>query len=202
MKTLDKQNIWMITNWEKLRRLENAMNQARGNCTKLIGQIHASVKRRFPALDRNETYFSPNEIRDYGGQAAFSSGKWPYKYPKWRTGIYVSGISLDALTEEKQIEPAIFIWVGVGENKRDERVEVLRARITQKAKKIFANKNLQWKSNDDDWRVCLIYPLLEERSKLIELLVKSEGKGFVDCMVNHINRMAAFIPIMDEVLTK
>jgi hypothetical protein len=36
----------------------------------------------------------------------------------------------------------------------------------------------------------------------LDLLVKKDGKGFIDCMVNHVSRMAAFVPIIDEVLAK
>jgi hypothetical protein len=203
MKTLDKQNIWMIANWEKLHQLENALNQTRENYVKVFGEIHNVVKQRHPALNRLDTYFSPNVIRSYGGQAAFSSRKWPYKYESWPTGIYIWGISLDELSGEKQIEPAVSIWVGAEQNKRDKRVEILRSRLAKKAKKIFAGKNLQWRSNDDeDNRICLIYPLPEERSKLIDLLVKKNGYGFVNYMANHVSLMAAFIPIIDDVLAK
>lgn len=200
MKTLDKQNIWMIANWEKLYRLENALNQTRENYVKMFGEIHNVVKQRHPALNRWNTNFSPNEIRSYGGQASFSSTKWPYKYENWPTGIYIEGISLDELTGEKQIEPAIYIWVGT-DNKRDKKVEIVRSRLGKKAKKIFAGKNLQLRSNDeDDYRVCLVYPLPEDRSMLMDLLVKKGGYGFVRCMANHVNLMGTFIPIIDEVL--
>ena len=45
----------------------------------------------------------------------------------------------------------------------DKRVEILRSRLAKRADKIFAGKNLQWKLHDDeDSRVCLIYPLPED----------------------------------------
>ena len=51
MKTLDKQNIWTIANWEKLHRLEHAMNQTRENYTKVFGDIHKVVRQRHPELN-------------------------------------------------------------------------------------------------------------------------------------------------------
>jgi CRISPR/Cas system-associated protein Cas5 (RAMP superfamily) len=205
MKTLDKQNIWIIANWEKLIRLEDAIGRTRENYVKVFGEIHKVVKQRHPALNRMTSHFSPKEIRDYEtGQAAFSSTNWPYKYESWRTGIYISGISLDELSGEKQTEqPAITIWVGTDDKIRDKKVEILRRRLSERSKKVFAGKNLQLKSVDgEDYRTCLMYPLPEDRSKLLDLLVKRDSKGFIDCMVNHVNLMASFIPIIDEVLAK
>jgi hypothetical protein len=168
----------------------------------VFGEIHNVVKQRHPALNNLEINYSPYVIRNWGGQVAFSNRKWPYKYEEWPTGVYICGISLDELSGKKQIEPSVSIWVGTEKNKADKRVEILRSRLTQKAKKIFEGKNLQWKSNDDDdHRVCLFYPLPEDRSNLIDLLVKKNGKGFVNCMAEHVNLMGAFISIIDEVLT-
>src|ERR1035438_2999329 len=98
MKTLGKQNIWTIANWEKLHQLEDAMNQTRENYTKVFGEVHKVIRQRHSELNRLEIYFSPNAIRSWGGQAAFSSNKWPSKYESWPTGIYIWGVSLDDLS--------------------------------------------------------------------------------------------------------
>jgi hypothetical protein len=43
------------------------------------------------------------------------------------------------------------------------------------------------------------YPLSEPREELLEMLLKDDAGGFIDCIVAHFETLSGFIPVMDEI---
>jgi len=200
MKTLTKQDEWLISRWRKARQLEDCMDATRQRYMNLFGQVHKLVKKCSPSLDRWDSHMRPREIRQWGGNVTFSKSGWPCTSATWRTGINIWGLSLDELTAANPPTPEACIWLAVHEE-TDKRVDNLRRRLAARAPQIFKNHRIQWSQEDEDKQICLVYPLRERPSELLAMLTKDE-KSFVDCIAKHVKLLSEFIPVMDEVLIK
>ncbi len=199
MKTLTKQDFWLIQHWTKVRQLEDSMDAARQRYEGLFGEVHKQVRKGYPALDRWDSHMKPREIERWGGQVGFSKSSWPRNSATWPTGFYVWGISLEELTAENPPVPAASIWLAINK-KTEKRMDSLRRSLAVKAPHIFKNRRIQWRSQDEeDDQTCLWYPFPEEPSKLLEMLRKDE-RSFVNCIAKHVELLAGFIPVMDDVL--
>lgn len=177
------------------------MDAVRQRYEGLFQEVHKRVRKRCPALDRLDLHLKPSEAKQWGGQAAFSKSSWPCTYSTWRTGFSIWGVSLDELTAANPPEPDAHIWLAV-EKQADKRVGTLRRRLAAKAPRIFKNRRILWRQDEEDDRVCLWYPLPEGTSGLLALLSKDDGESFVDCIAKHVELLAGFVPVLDAVLLK
>ncbi len=201
MKTLHKQDQWLIKRWAKACQLEESMNSARQRYAALFTEAHKHVKKSHPALDSLNLHLEPRNVQGSGGQVAFSKTTWPTPWPTWPTGIYIWGITLDELTAESLPVPQACIWLASAK-KADKRIDVLRRRLAAKAPHIFKSRRIQWNQEDeDDNRICLWYALPEGRDGLLQMLSNNE-QSFVNCIAKHVGLLAAFMPVMDGVLLK
>lgn len=200
MKKNEEDN-WLIENWGRARQLETAMNATRERYEDLFTAIHKSVKQNHTALHM-KIHMRPRDIREWwGGSVVFSKAGWPPGRGTWRTGFYISNISLDELASDKIPEPVVSIWFGG--NKNDKRIEDLRRRITTKAPQVFKDQKVNYRNDDDeDNRTLLLYPMPEGKKQLLKMLYEGKEKQFKDCIANHINLVCGFIRILDELLTK
>jgi hypothetical protein len=190
---------WLIERWEKLRQVENAMDGTRQRFESLFREVHKKVRQNHPTLDRMNVHLNPKEVERWGGNVVFSRGSWPYDLENWRTGIDVWGITLDELSSEINADPSIYIFFQV--KKSDPRIETFRRRIAAEAPRVFENKNLKWKTTDeDDNRTLLWYEMPEGKKKFFKMLCDGQEQDFIDCIANHVDIMCGFIPVLDKLL--
>ncbi len=199
MKMNDKDS-WLIERWEKASQLENSMNATRERYKDLFAEIHKSVKQIHPELDRMDIHLSPIEIENWGGGVVFSKARWPSDLATWRTGFYISNISLDELASDKAQEPNVSVYFQGGKN--DKRIEDTRHRITIEAPKVFKGQKINLRYDDEDNRTLLWFQMPEGKKQLLKMLYGGKEKQFEDCVANHINLMCGFIPVLDKLLTK
>jgi hypothetical protein len=205
---MNKTDQWLIKNWAKATNLESAMRSARQHHKELFDEVHRLVKRDHN-LDCCDIHFEADRVNNIGGEVCFSNSDWPHlpSYKTWRTGIYLWRVSLDELTNERDFTPEVYIWFAIlhrkTNNRENKQLEILRKRLAAKAPSVFKKRNINWKSdNEEDNRICISYPLPEKCSQLRELLLKDNGRGFVECIASHVKMMAGFKSVLDEVLTK
>lgn len=200
MKTLTKQDYWILKRWREARQLEDCMDTARERYVGLFGEVHKQVKKHTPALDRWDPHMKPREIEEWGGNVVFSKSAWPCTSTTWRTGFYIWGVSLEELTAENPPAPGAYIWLAVN-SQTDKRIDILRQRLAAKAPDIFKGRQIQWSQHEEDSQTCLWYQFPEGNSQFLKMLTRDE-KSFVDCIAKHIKLLSGFMPVMDAVLIK
>ena len=207
---MNKQNLstrdrWMIENWAKARQFEDAMESARNYYEQLFDKVLEKVKKKHPGL-RNHTprrlskRVAEGDWEDGGGCAAFHSPKWRRDRPSWPSGIWISNISLDELVMERAPAPNSSIWLSVSKSSV-KRIGKLRDRLLTKARRDRGCRNLDFERQDESSpRTCLCYDLPEERSELLDMVLRDDGQPFVNRIAQHVETMARLLQGSDDFL--
>jgi hypothetical protein len=197
---MNKTDSWLIERWGKVSQLETNMNATRERYNDLFAEIHESVKQIHPELDRIDIHLSPIEIQNWGGSVVYSKAVWPSDWATWRTGFYISNISLDELASDKSPEPNVSIFFQGSKN--DKRIEDMRHRITRESPRVFKRHKINLRYDDEDNRTLLWFQIPEGKKQLLKMLFGGKEKQFEDCIANHIKLMCGFIPVLDKLLIR
>ena len=74
--------------------------------------------------------------------------------------------------------------------------------VRQAAEKLLSadERNLCRLDSDDD--CALIYPILQSKKELLEMLVEGTSQKFIDCLVGHLDFVTRFTPVLNKVFEK
>jgi hypothetical protein len=118
----------------------------------------------------------------------------------WPPGIWICNISLDELVTERADAPTDSVYLGFDKYNR-RRPEELRKRLRERTQRDprwrALNFNTDYESQHEPW---FYYDLLEEQAELLDMVVRDGGRPFVNCIVEHVERMAGLLEGLDGFL--
>lgn len=202
---LSTQDRWLIKKWEKARQFEDAMASVRQHYENLFSKVWQRVKKKYPELQE----YTPHRLADKmpegyyddgGGCVGFSHPKWLRAWNRWPSGIWLSNISLDELVTELAPAPNVSIWLSVSKED-DKRIEKLRSGLRLRRTRVGNRRSPRFQEHDEtDETVCLFYDLQENGSTLLKMVLQDDELHFVDCMANHVERMARLLQGLEHLL--
>ena len=78
-----------------------------------------------------------------------------------------------------------------------------REKLYAASKELLTRKERELAFEEKPGEECALwYHLPEKQAQLLEMLVANDGRGFVDCMVGHIDLLARFTPVLDKILVQ
>lgn len=171
-------------------RLEGAMAAIRQEYYLFWDNIFKRVQKKHPHLDWPDNRSSDKKWAQFG----IGKRDWPSAWPNWPSGFYVANISFERLCSPKEENPCAGIWIQPPKKLRID-LESIRKPFIQKAERLLGMK-LRDESKSD---IGLYYDLPESREALRGMLVRKKEAKFADCMVEHFEKLAKTIPLVDEV---
>jgi len=191
---------YLVQNWPQACRVEEAMKAVRLGYVEIGDRVLETVRESHPELDWSENCLKRGVCIQIGRK-------------KWQRGddhgcIGIEYISLDDLTaDHPDDEPFIGIWTGE-QKKPFTNVKGIK-RIEATVKKLLAEEEIdRWNwadlsdyddESNDLYQYEFYYYLPEKRTELLEMILKDDGREFVDCLVKHFESYVRFIPVLDEV---
>jgi hypothetical protein len=194
---------YVVKNWQQASKIEEAMKSVRLLYAEIGERVVVAVQDSHPELDWPENSLKRSSTLGIGKK-------------KWARGdshayIGVEYIGLDELTADSpEDEPFIGIWTG---EQRQPLTDVNGIkRIQAAAEELLTKDELdswEWsKASDYDdesndlYQCQFTYYLPEKRTELLDMILKDEGKPFVECLAKHFESYARFFPVLDEVFAK
>jgi hypothetical protein len=123
---------------------------------------------------------------------------WRTKSHYYISGFWIGEIRIEDLTSEEEHSPDRTVWGNHPDVTID--LDAAKKKLRDAAESILSKEELR--RADLDWGkgiAGITYPIMQPRAELFELLIKDDSRGFVACMVAHLESMAKFTPILDEI---
>jgi hypothetical protein len=185
MPTFSEPQQFLLQNWTDARLLEDEMEKVRREYNGILDRVLEQVAAKHGALD-----YSKKRIKDgwiHVGKDKWGKGSEP-------SGFYIEDLRLDDLTSAEKERPWKCVWFVEPDIDEKEAERQLR----EAGSKEKEPPDLKWEGNKWGWT---LWCSLEQSNKeLLELLVKNNARGFIDCMVAHFEWLTKFTPIVDEIL--
>jgi hypothetical protein len=189
--------LYLLRQWQSARLMEESMETIRVKYDSLFQKTVDAFRARHEELNNPQVYVKQFWDTGYAGvgRKAWCSGNY-------NPGFYLYNLRLEILSDETQDAPYAYIWLGSAK-KTDADLAAARERIRLAASKLLTKEELQRCKMDDPDKGCpLYYYLPESRNDLLNMLTMGDGQHFADCMTAHLELLARFTPILDEVLLK
>lgn len=190
---------YLLQNWEQSCNVEKSMKEIRAKYVAICDKLIEAFKDTHEELD-----WSENNAKSLG---SISIGR-----EKWQTNdnyasIGVECIKLESLSNSKSEHP--FIGIYLGESKKPAMNAEQIRRLCSKARTILTIDQLAQCGEEepcDDYSDCgyayQIWYYLPDKADLLNMLLDGDGQRFVDCLMEHFEVFAKFIPVLDEVFSK
>ena len=184
---------YLVTRWDDARHLELSMEEVRRKYAGLFGRIAEAVASRHKRL--SQSYI---RVTQHWADGVFGIGD-----QRWRTksgdlqGFYIEGLRLEVLASEEDSP-----WAGIWISKIDGReMAAAREKLYAASKGLLTRRERELAFEEKPGEECALwYHLPEKQTQLLDMLAADDGRGFVDCMVGHIDLLARFSPVLDRIL--
>lgn len=194
---------YLLQNWGQACKVEGSIKKIRKKYAEIADVVLASIQERYEGLDRCE-----NNVKNIGSILIGCE--------RWQTAgnyawIGAEYLNLENLSGSDSERP--FIGVYTGELKKPAmNVEQLR-HVVSKATAILTEDQLAECGEEedtlyhaDDVSDCVyqyqLYYSLPDKRELLNMLLDGDGQRFVDCLVEHFQVFAKFIPVLDEIYSE
>jgi hypothetical protein len=193
--TFNELDQWLLLNWKSARQLEVSMNEVQDKYKTVCERVINVVQEELRELDNCRTHLE-------SGHLVFAKEKWSVGYKTWPPGLWIWNISLDNLTADDRNAPCAAIWLNDPKGNNFDLQEA-RTKIQKTSVDLVNGEKSKYSFDDkSDHSTLLWYNMPESRQELGQMLVDSESKKFVECIVSHVMILARFIPVLDEILLK
>ena len=202
---LSKQDLWLIRNWERARQFEEAMASAREHYEQLFYKVKDKVKEKPTDLGVCQPYQLSEKVPEAdwkysGGCVGFCKPKWRGDWNSWPPGIWIWNISLDELVTERADAPTASVYLGFGKYPR-RRLEELRKRLRKRTQRDSGWRELNFNTDHESQREPWFYYYLpQERTELLNMVVRDGGRPFVNCIARHVQLIADLLEGLDDFL--
>ncbi len=189
---------FLLQNWSEAHRMEKTMEGVRSKYKELFDRVVEAVTESHPDLDQNRYYVT----QFWGdGSVGFSRITWPGNdmHP---AGLWIWNLRLEVLADDTQEAPRPSIWIGpkvaksVGVD-----VEEARSRLLTAAVNLLAPDERDQVTDENLGESLLAFKGPSKR-ELLEALVQGDGDDFVRRLVEQVDLMSRFVPVLDEVFTR
>lgn len=186
---------FLLNNWSNARLLEQSMEKISEAYDQVFGEVLDAVHEQHEELDCH----APHATDDYR-EVGIGKQTWPRRWPNWPSGLYISNIALENLVVEDEDVPKAGVWVDL-RAEGQEATQPAELKLREGAKKILGARETKGFSIElkPKRTVGLTYPLPETRRELFDLLLKDNGEGFIELMVEHFEALVGFIPVLDDI---
>ena len=191
--------LYLLRQWQSARLMEESMESIRGKYDSLFQKTMDAFRAKHEELNNPQVVVKQFWDTGYAGagRKAWCSGNY-----NPNPGFYLYNLRLEILFDETKEAPYAYIWLGSAK-KTDSDLAAARETIRFAASKLLTREELQrCKMDDIDMGCPLCYDLPESRNDLLNMLTMGDGQQFADCMLAHLDVLAKFTPILDEVLLK
>ncbi len=190
MSTFNEAERYLIQNWGNASLLESAMEQVRMRYTALFEDVFKRFQQSHAEFSNADTRY----LRNYGDVGV---GK-----PVWFTETWTSGFWLDSLRLETLISPEACPGKSISINNRGVNPEEAARRLSLEATKILGDKeSRKGVTSVGKVKAYIWFPLDQSRETLLDLIAKADSNAFVKCMVEQLESLVRFAPIVDEILS-
>jgi hypothetical protein len=194
-KWLNEPESYLLRNWSSACLLEKSMATVREKYDEIFDKVLDAIQQEHPELSRRVQQATSS----YGGSVGIARQTWPDRSSAWPSGLWLDNISLERLASEDEERPSASVWI---KPRRELWVDFKEAerRLSKAAAKVLSGQEAKLTSvKADRNEAYLWYPLPTPRQELLGLLQADDPSGFIDCMVEHFEKLTRFTPVVDEI---
>jgi hypothetical protein len=195
----DPDELYLLDKWMEVRQLEKAMQKVREKYTEIFVEVLDRVSTKHKELNRRVLNCGEMPTDEDGGYINVGIGRkaWPSESPrKWPTGFWVGGVSLEDLKSEAGDLPYASVWIFPPENSTLD-LETVAKTLESQLREIITNVEIYRDVDHSEGSVSIDCQLPESRNELLDLLLKNESRGFIECMVGHFESLTKLINTID-----
>ncbi|MCX5674787.1 MAG: hypothetical protein NTX87_07250 [Planctomycetota bacterium] len=189
--------LYLVRQWPSAQLMEESMDKVRKKYASLCQRTVEAFQATHKELDNSQVFVTQFWASGYAG-----TGRVAWRHGKGNPGFYIDNLRLEVLTDETEEAPYAYIWL---DKPQKGSVDFAKARktIQSAASKLLTQEELRRCSMDDPDEGCpLYYDLPESRHDLLGMLTEADGQRFADCLTAHMELLARFTPVLDEILLK
>jgi len=188
---LNEPEHFLLEHWDEACQLEKSMESVREKYKELFERVIDAVRTSHPELNAYRLNLTQkwNE-----GEIGFGKETWPGE--NGSSGLWVLNLKLERLADHNFEAPYACIWIR-GKSKFD--YEAMGNSVREEAKKILTPEQLRHLQSK--WPNLWKLPA-PSKGELLNALRSGDGEEFVRLFVGQFNRMALFIPVLDNVFSK
>jgi len=188
--------LYLLNNWASATLLERSVKAVRDKYTEILDSALDKVTERHKELDCRAIHLSDNwELTAGIGRKA-----WPSMYPRWPSGFWLGCGGLQNLTSMEGDSPYACVWLNPPKSAKLDLEEAVH-KLKEAAKRLLSREQLERVEHSlGSGEADISYPLPEPRDELLNLLLKEDSRGFIDCIVAHYETLVRFMPVMDEIM--
>jgi hypothetical protein len=202
--TFSKPELYLLSKWSEVHQLELAMQGVRKKYAEIFIEVLDRVSKKHKELTRRAYNCNENPEEDGPDDLGYSNvgiGKksWPSKRPNtWPSGFWIGGVLLEDLKLEVGSPPFGEVWLYPP---NDIAIDLDQAAntIEREARRLLGKVETKKTVKFDTGEMFVDYQLPQTRAQLLDLLIKDEARGFIDCMVGHFGNLAKLTQVVDEV---
>jgi len=189
--------LYLVRQWPSARLMEESMEKVRKKYAALCQRAIEAFQATHKELDNPQVFVTQFWDSGYAG-----IGRVGWRQGKGNPGFYIQNLRLEVLTDETEEAPYAYIWLGKPPKGSADFAKA-RKTIQSAASKLLTQEELRRCSMDDPDIGCpLYYYLPESRHDLLAMLTEADGQRFADCLAAHLELLARFTPVLDEILLK
>lgn len=193
----NKAEVYLLNNWADATLLEESLEAVREKYEEIFREVLREVQDNHKVLDSPALHVNHRS----GGSVGIGKKAWPSDYPPWPTGLWLINIGLDNLISEDEDSPegCVSIEPPIANNMNHDEAE---KKLTNAAEQMFGKNSCEWPAGTIKKETFISHRLPESRKELLQLLLDDEAIGFVEHMVAHLETLAKFIPVVDEIVSQ
>lgn len=194
--TFSKPELFLLRQWTNARLLEDSMKAARQKYAEILEKVVDNFQQKHEEFDSRQIL----PTRD-GVNVGIGKKTWRSKPTYYISGFWLGEIRIEDLTSENEDPPDKTVWVNHPDGAID--LDEAAKKLRTAAQRILSND--EFRRADFEWGkgiAGITYPITHPRAELFELLIKDDARGFVSCMVVHLESMSKFAPVLDEIHNK
>ncbi len=182
----------LLQKWTDARAVENTMEEVREEYKAILSTVLDRVQEKYGELDRLDIHAKNDNLNLGIGKTMWSSAR------HWTSGLWIGGIRIENLTSEEGFAP--YAMVLINRPKKAINLEMAERKLSAAAERILPKEEFRrLDSSASSTQAYISYYLREPRHKLLGLLLKGDGSGYVDYMAAQFESMAKFIPVFDRI---
>jgi hypothetical protein len=192
MPTFNEAERYLLHQWSDARLLEESMGALRVKYAGILSKALEGFQKNHKELDAPVDKYA----KTYG---SIGIGRQSWLFKQWPSGFWIDDVRLENLTSQEEVGPSKSVVI------YDERVELQKAEeaLRSSAKQMLSKVEFDRLEFETTQAKAYFWCNLEQsREELLKLLMEKDGQGFVDCMIGHLEWMARWVPILDEILSQ
>ena len=197
-KLLNEAEEYLLERWKDAFAMEQQMEKVRKKYKSVCQRIVDIMREKHQELDVGMAW--PIQ---FSGSGTIGVGRkcWPAKAEDF-SGFWLCNLRLELLVKEDS-RPCAFVWV-LKQSGADDLSQVKQAILASVPRILSESEQAEWKREEPDESESLVlrYDLPESNEAILTMLKQGDGQGFVDCMIGHLESLARFTPVLNEVLAK